>query len=112
VILAGCGSSRSSIPTETFSNTVWQEVCAGAEHEAVYLRFLPDGTFAYSVTGLDPGDFQHDGDDRWGIVERTFVVTWDGGARTTQYREGESPDVYLGTSTGPCGREARLEHVE
>ncbi|MDX1420689.1 MAG: hypothetical protein R3181_12035 [Rubricoccaceae bacterium] len=114
VLLAGCaGGGRSSIPAETFSNTVWQEVCPGTTPETALLRFLPDGTFAYSTGGLAPGDFQHDGDDRWGIVGRVLVVTWDDDGRTTQYRASrDEPGIYLGTSSDACGAMARLEPVE
>lgn len=111
--LAGCAASHPSpIPAETFSNTIWQEVCVGSTPERAYLRFLPDGTFAYSTAGLAPGDFQYDGDDRWGIVGRALVVSWNDDAQTTQYREGETSDAYVGNSTRACGHEARLEHVE
>jgi hypothetical protein len=113
VALAGCAGSRApTFTTERFSNTIWEEVCAGATPERAYLRFLPDGTFAWSTDGLAPGDFRHDGDDRWGVAGEALIVTWDGGAETTQYREGETPGVLAGSSTRPCGRTARLEPVE
>ena len=84
----------------------------GGDPETVYLRFLPDGTFAYSTTGLNPGDFRHDGDDRWGIVGRTLVVTWDGDGQTTQYTRGDAQGVFVGHGSRACEPQARLEHVE
>lgn len=115
-VAAGCsGAGGAAIPEETVSNTIWQEFCvdpvAGTQTARAYLRFLPDGTFAWSTAGLAPADFRHDGDDRWGLVGRTLVVTWDD-AETTQYRLGSSPDEFVGPNPRPCGTEARLERVE
>lgn len=113
VALAGCAATRGpAFTAESFSNTIWQEVCPGETPEVTYLRFLPDGTFAWSTTGLAPGDFQHDGDDRWGVAGEAVVVAWDGDTAVTQYREGPTRGVLVGTSTRACGREARLEPVE
>jgi hypothetical protein len=113
LLLSGCAGSREpALTAERFSNTVWQEVCPGADPASAYLRFLPDGTFAWSTAGLNPGDFQHDGDDRWGVAGEALVVSWDGEAGVTQYRESPDPDVLTGTSSRACGATARLERVE
>ena len=111
--LAGCaGTGGPMLQADGFGNTVWKEVCAGAAPDSAYLRFLPDGTFAWSRAGLAPGDFQHDGDDRWGVVERTLIVAWDGDARTTQYRRGEAVDVFVGAGSARCDAGMRLTRVE
>ena len=110
--IAGCtGGGGSALTSDRFNNTVWEETCEGDRTATAYLRFLPDGTFAWSTGGLAPGDFQHDGDDRWGAVGRTLVVTWDDEAAVTTYRPTGDGDVFSGSSSRPCGDTARLERV-
>jgi hypothetical protein len=110
-VLAGCAGSGPPLEAATFSNTVWREVCPGQAGEALYLRFLPDGTFAWSEDGLDPVDFHHDGNDRWGVVERSLVVSWEDDVERTTYTVRDDDEMLMGNSTRPCGREARLERV-
>ena len=108
---AGCAASGAPLDAATFSNTVWREVCPGEANDTLYLRFLPDGSFAWSADGLDPGDFHHDGNDRWAVVERTLVVSWEEDLERTTYIMRDDPEVLLGNSTRACGREARLERA-
>ena len=112
VLCIGCAGSGAPLEADAFSNTVWREVCPGQSAEVLYLRFLPDGTFAWSEEGLDPGSFRHDGDERWGVVERTLVVSWEDDMERTTYTVRNDPNVLVGNSTRACGREARLERVQ
>ena len=115
MLISGCTVLQTGTPEPVtdespFSNTIWKEVCMGSEAEEAHVRFLPDGTFAWSDTGTGPGDFRHDGDDRWAVVGRTLMVRWDADRIVTRYTVSRG-DVLTGRSTRACEDGARLERV-
>ena len=119
--VAGCASAPPAVTADSLAGTVWMETCGEGDApdqraDEAWLRFDPDGLFAYSFddpSGPD-AEWEKDGTDSWRLDGTTLTVSWtDGFAVTTYDLAGVRPDDPAtrveGTTTRGCERGATIE---